>query len=83
MVKYNVFLKAIHPDAYHHKISERLIENGRISGLYRVIPDGSKSIYESRLCYKIRFTDGLIDYVPLCDIENGNFEIVDYRINDV
>ncbi|MEC2153274.1 hypothetical protein P9G40_19280 [Bacillus velezensis] len=33
--------------------------------------------HESRLCYKVRFeSDGMIDYVPVSDVELGHYELI-------
>jgi len=60
------YLKAISINAFRHKSGL----NGEVVGLAYVTPKG----LEERLCYKIQY-DTFIDYVPLSEIECGQFKI--------
>ena len=67
----DAFLIAIHTYAYR----TMAFEDGGISKIVGVVfctPPG----HEQRLCYKIEFDDGDIDYVPVSDIVKGHYKII-------
>ncbi|MFF0828726.1 hypothetical protein ACFYU8_18020 [Brevibacillus sp. NPDC003359] len=63
------FLKPINIHAYRKESGEL----PSITGLFYVIPSPELT---SRLCYEVTYADGEIDYVPVSDVESGNWEIV-------
>lgn len=77
MKKYNLYLKPIHPDAYRHniKIGGREFEvEGIITGLFNIKPDGFDNL---RICYEVTYLDGFVDYVPVSDVEDGSYKIIE------
>ncbi len=56
-----------------HRYSFRCNEVAQVIGVYYVTP----CQYEgARFCYKLRYSDGTIDYVPLTSVENGEYAFV-------
>lgn len=62
------YLKPISANTFKHP--DNL--NGKIIGLEYVTPAG----LDKRLCYKVQWWD-IEDYIPVSDIKNGAYEIVD------
>lgn len=62
-----LYLKPIHQYAYR--------KLGRLPKVINLV-SFKPAIHEERPCVKIQYNDGEIDYVPLKDITNGNYEIV-------
>jgi hypothetical protein len=83
MKKYNLYLKPIHPYAYRHKvkIEGREFEvMGIITGLYNIKPDNydnNGNDLDFRICYEVTYLDGFVDYVPVSDVENGSWKIIE------
>lgn len=73
MKKYFLYLKPIHPAAYRHIISGQEI-CGAITGLYNVRPDDSEKV---RLCYEVTYLDNFVDYIPVSDVEDGSYKIIE------
>jgi hypothetical protein len=55
-----VFILGTHPYAF------RCGKPGLITGVKK-FTDGS---VKSRVCYEVTYPDGVVDYIPLCDMHN-------------
>lgn len=63
-----VFINLVSPYAYKRKN-----ELGIVIGFVGYKPKN----HESRLCYKVRFeSDGVVDYVPVSDVEQGLYRLI-------
>ncbi|RPK20923.1 hypothetical protein EH2_00216 [Bacillus subtilis] len=63
-----VFINPI--SCYAHRRKDEL---GIIIGFVGYKPKN----HESRICYKVRFeSDGMIDYVPVSDVELGHYKLI-------
>lgn len=67
MIVESVKLIPIHQYSYRHKNSE---EGGVINGIVNIKPKENDSL---RLCYSVIYEDGFIDYVPISEVECGNW----------
>ena len=56
-----------------HRYSFRCNEAAEVIGVYYVTPFQYE---EARFCYKLRYSDGTIDYVPLTSVENDDYAFV-------
>jgi hypothetical protein len=72
MKKYNLYLKPIHVDAYRHKVKGYEVV-GIITGLFNIKPDN----YDFRICYEVTYLDGFVDYIPVSEVENGIYKIIE------
>lgn len=63
------YLKPIRRYAFLHESGA----NGLIMGIFWVTPQGC----EQRPCYKLAYPDGLVDYVPVSDVQAGLYKIVE------
>jgi hypothetical protein len=48
-------------------------ESARITGVYQVRPHLGA---DPRMCYQIQYDDGVIDYVPLSEVEDRKYTII-------
>lgn len=63
-----MYLKSLHHYNFRHGK-----ENPRV--LEQVMSKPEK--YEARMCYKVLYeSDGLIDYVPVIAVEDGEWELI-------
>jgi hypothetical protein len=69
MVIKTAYLKPIHPYSYRHKDGH----NGRIHGVF--LADMDNGIVE-RPCFMVVYPCGFTDYVPLSEVEKGNYEVI-------
>lgn len=53
-----------------HRYSFRNGEQALITGVKTIQPTDQ---HKARVCYEILFADGMIDYVPVSEVENGNY----------
>ncbi len=60
-------VEAVHPDAYRNKSGL-----GRIVGMYVVAPGK----FAPRTCYKVEYPDGVTDFIPVSDFEDGSYRFV-------
>ena len=70
MIRYQTYIIPVHPDSYRHKGYEN---QGEIIGVHNVMPNLSSDF---RICYVIIYPDGFEDYVPISEVECGNYKIV-------
>jgi len=70
MIAYKTKLIPIHQCTYKHRYYEN---DGEITGVFNVKP---KEDLDYRICYEIKYPDGFIDYVPVTDVQNGNYKII-------
>lgn len=69
MRKRSVFLRS------HHTLAYRRGHKAKIVGFEWITPDG----HPERVCYKVRYSDGVIDYIPVTD---SYYEIVKEEPNE-
>lgn len=66
-----LYLQPIHPYAYRR-------DDGELPLVLSVVmyePDGN---LDKRVCYKVKYlNDGFTDYVPISEVENGNYKLVE------
>jgi hypothetical protein len=67
----SAYLKPIHPYAYRSPAGV-----GQVIGVVICTPDGNS---DPRPCVQVMYPDGLVDYTPLSEIENGNYKICSYE----
>ena len=61
-----------------HRYSFRCNEAAEVIGVYYVTPLQSEI---ALFCYKLRYSDGTIDYIPLSSVENGDYTFVISKTN--
>lgn len=61
------FLVGTHPYAF------RSGEAAEIVGVKTVFPKNGRT---PRPCFEVKYQDGVIDYTPVSEVENGNYAII-------
>ena len=70
IIGYDTKLIPIHPCAYRHRNYEN---EGKITNVLNVKP---KENLDYRICFEVTFPDNFVDYVPVSEINDGNYKIV-------
>lgn len=65
ITEFPVYLKSNDPYNFRHGL-----ENPKVIGLVWLVRDG-----EPRLCYKVQYKDGFIDYISFFSVQLGRWEI--------
>jgi len=70
MKESKLYMKSVHPYAYKR-------EDGELPEVTGVVMFQPKPTMKKRICYKVEYKDGFVDYVPLNGVVNGSHELVE------